>query len=153
MSLESVKAFFRLHGMEDRVISLSQSTATVSEAAMAHDVEPGQIGKTLSFKIKEEPLLILVAGDKKIDNKKYKAQFGAKAKMLSPDEALAFTGHAVGGICPFGLKNEIPVYLDASLKAYEEIIPAAGDRNSAIRLSIDEVEKYSGFKIWVDVCK
>lgn len=153
MSLESVKVFFQEHGIAHRVVSLPQSTATVGEAAEAHGVAPGQIGKTLSFKVKEAPLLILVAGDKKIDNKKYKAQFGAKAKMLSPDEALAHTGHAIGGICPFGLKTNVPVYLDISLKAYEEVIPAAGDRNSAIRLTIAEVEKYSGFTEWVDVCK
>ena len=153
MSLASVKKYFEKFGMKDRIISLDQSTATVAEAAFAHGVVPGQIGKTLSFKVGEDPLLILVAGDKRIDNKKYKSQFGIKAKMLSAEEALAWTGHAIGGICPFGLSSKLPVYLDISLRAYTEIIPAAGDRNSAIRMTIEELEKYSEFSAWIDVCQ
>lgn len=132
---------------------LETSTATVDEAANAHGVDPDQIGKTLSFKIDDKAILIVVAGTAKIDNKKYKSQFSKKAKMLSKQEALEHTGHAIGGICPFGLKNAIDVYLDISLKKHAEIIPAAGDRNSSIRLTIEELEKYSSYKDWVNVCK
>ncbi len=153
MSLESVKKFFAKHNMESRIMVLEESTATVEEAAKQHKVEPNQIAKTLSFKIDEKPILIVAAGAAKIDNKKYKAFFAKKAKMLSFDEALEHTGHSVGGICPFGLKKPIDVYLDVSLKQYNEIIPAAGSSNSSIRLSIEELEKYSSCKEWIDVCK
>ena len=153
MSLESVKNFFSPLGLENRIVTLRESTATVEEAANEHHVTPGQIGKTLAFKVGEKPLLIMVAGDKKIDNKKYKARFKAKTKMLNAEEALEFTGHPVGGICPFGLKNGIEVYLDTSLKDYDELIPAAGDRNSAIRLTLEEIEKHTDYLEWVDVCK
>ncbi|EMS78445.1 YbaK/EbsC family protein [Desulfotignum phosphitoxidans] len=153
MSLEAVKKYFVEFNMDHRVMVLEHSTATVEEAAKAHGVDPDQIGKTLSFKIDEKPILIVVAGKAKVDNKKYKGQFSKKAKMLNKDEALEYTGHAVGGVCPFGLKNPIDVYLDVSLKKHTEVIPAAGDSNSSIRLTIDELEKYSNFKKWVDVCK
>ena len=132
---------------------LKVSTATVEEAAKAHCVDPGQIGKTLSFKIDDKPILIVVAGKAQIDNKKYKSQFLKKAKMLNYEEAIEHTGHAIGGICPFGLKRRIDVFLDVSLKKYPEIIPAAGDQNSAIRLTIEELEKHSNYVDWVDVCK
>lgn len=153
MTLEAVIDYFSQYNMQDRVMVLADSTATVEEAAQAHGVDPDQIGKTLSFKLKEAPILIVVAGQAKIDNKKYKQQFSQKAKMLSRDEALEFTGHAVGGVCPFGLKSPVPVYLDVSLKKHEEVIPAAGSSHSSIRLSIDELEQYSGCREWVDVCK
>jgi len=153
MSLEAVKQYFAEHKMEQRIVVLNTSTATVGEAAKAHNVEPDQIGKSLSFKIDEKPILIVVAGEAKIDNKKYKAQFSTKAKMLNYEEVLEHTGHAVGGVCPFGLKNEIDVFLDISLKKHTEIIPAAGSHNSAIRLTIAELEKHSKFTDWVDVCK
>jgi len=132
---------------------LENSTATVEEAAQAHGVEPDQIGKTLSFKIDGEPILIVVAGKAKIDNKKYKRCFSKKAKMLNKDEALEHTGHAIGGVCPFGLKKPIDVYLDVSLKKHPEVIPAAGDRYSSIRMTVEELETYSSCKEWVDVCK
>jgi prolyl-tRNA editing enzyme YbaK/EbsC (Cys-tRNA(Pro) deacylase) len=153
MSLDAVKEYFANYKMEHRVRILETSTATVEEAAEAHGVEPDQIGKTLSFKIGERPILIVVSGKAKIDNKKYKWHFSKKAKMLSPDEVLENTGHAIGGVCPFGLKKQIDVYLDISLKKHREIIPAAGNQNSSIRLTIEELEKYSNFKEWVDVCK
>lgn len=153
MSLEAVIKYFSEYNMAHRVMVLENSTATVEEAAQAHGVNPDQIGKTLSFKIDETPILILVAGKAKIDNKKYKRHFSKKAKMLSKDEALEHTGHHIGGVCPFGLNKPINVYLDVSLKKHSEIIPAAGDRYSSIRLTIEELEKHSNCKEWVDVCK
>jgi len=153
MSLESVIEYFSEYNMDHRVMVLENSTATVEQAAHAHGVDPDQIGKTLAFKIEETPILIVVAGEAKIDNKKYKSHFFKKAKMLNKDEALEYTGHAIGGVCPFGLKKPIDVYLDVSLKKHSEVIPAAGDRNSSIRLTIEELEKYSNCKQWVDVCK
>ena len=153
MSLEAVKEFFAQYKMDHRIMVLDTSTATVEEAAKAHEVDPDQIAKTLSFKIDDKPVLIVVAGKARIDNQKYKSRFSKKAKMLSPEEALNHTGHAIGGICPFGLKREIDVYLDKSLKKHPEIIPAAGDHNASIRLTIEELEKYSNCKDWIDVCK
>lgn len=132
---------------------LEASTATVVEAASAHQVDPDQIGKTLSFKLEDKPILIVVAGTAKIDNKKYKNHFSKKAKMLKPEEALEHTGHAIGGVCPFGLKTPVDVYLDISLRRHEEIIPAAGAHNSSIRLTLEELEKYSNSRDWIDVCK
>lgn len=153
MSLEAVIEYFTKYNMDHRVMVLENSTATVDEAAQAHGVDPDQIGKTLSFKIEEEPILIVVAGKAKIDNKKYKGHFSKKAKMLNKDEALEYTGHAVGGVCPFGLKKPIDVFLDVSLKKHAEVIPAAGDNYSSIKLTIEELEKYSNCREWVDVCK
>ncbi len=153
MSLDAVKQYFSKYDIDHRIMVLEASTATVEEAAKAHGVDPDQIGKTLSFKIDENPILIVVAGKAKIDNKKYKNRFSKKATMLKYDEALEHTGHAIGGICPFGLKKQIDVYLDISIKKHKEIIPAAGDQNSSIRLTIEELEKYSNYKDWVDVCK
>jgi prolyl-tRNA editing enzyme YbaK/EbsC (Cys-tRNA(Pro) deacylase) len=152
MSAEAVKQFFSDFNMGHRVMVLDTSTATVDEAAAAHGVDPDQIGKTLSFKLDGRPILIVVAGRAKIDNQKYKHRFSKKAKMLSPAEALAYTGHAVGGVCPFGLKQPMDVYLDISLKKHREIIPAAGDQNASIRLTIEELERFSNCKDWVDVC-
>ena len=153
MSLESVKTYFSEHNMVDRIKVLESSTATVEEAAKAHRVDPDQIGKTLSFKVEDKAILVVVAGKSKIDNKKFKNQFSAKAKMLNADEVLEETGHAVGGVCPFGLKKPIDVYLDVSLKKHMEIIPAAGDQHSAIRLTIEELEQHSNYTAWVDVGK
>ena len=153
MSFEAVKNYFSQYNMEHRIMVLESSTATVEEAAQAHRVDPDQIGKTLSFKLGDKAILIVVAGNSKIDNKKYKKQFSKKAKMLNAKEALDETGHAIGGVCPFGLKKNIDVYLDVSLKKHTEIIPAAGDQHSSIRLTIEELEKYSNYKTWIDVCK
>ena len=153
MSLEAVKEYFSNFSIEHRITTLDKSTATVDEAAEAHGVDPDQIAKTLSFKLNDNPILIVVAGTARIDNQKYKSQFIQKAKMLNQQEALEHTGHAIGGVCPFGLKKPVDVYLDISLKKHKEVIPAAGDLNSTIRLTIEELEQYSNCKDWVDVCK
>ena len=122
-------------------------------AAQALGCAPQRIAKTLSFLVEEKAILIVTAGDMKIDNGKYKKQFGTKAKMLSPDQVTELIGHAVGGVCPFGVKEGVRVYLDESLKRFETVFPACGSGNSAIELTIPELEKYSGFESWIDVCK
>ena len=152
MAIEKVKEYFRQYGMEDRVRELDVSSATVELAAQALGCQPCRIAKTLSF-MADGPILIAAAGDAKIDNPKYKAQFGVKAKMLTPDEVETLIGHAVGGVCPFGINEGVTVYLDESLKRFETVFPACGSGNSAIELSIPELEQYSGFSAWVDVCK
>lgn len=153
MSIEKVKAYFKTCGMEDRVLEFPVSSATVELAAQAVGCEPGRIAKTLSFMGNEGPVLIVAAGDAKIDNHKYKQQFGTKAKMLTADEAARLIGHAVGGVCPFAVNPGVTVYLDASLKRFETVFPACGSSNSAIELTIPELEKHSGYTAWVDVCK
>jgi len=153
MSIEIVRNYFRSFGMEERIREFEVSSATVELAALAVGCEPARIAKTLSFKVGEEPILIVAAGDAKIDNRKYKDQFGKKAQMLTPDEAVALIGHAVGGVCPFGVPETVSVYLDASLKRFETVFPAAGSSNSAIELNMEELEKYSRAKSWIDVCK
>lgn len=129
------------------------SSATVELAAEALHCEPQRIAKTLSFMVDGHAVLVVAAGDAKIDNSKYKAQFGTKAKMLSPEEAESLVGHAVGGVCPFAVNEGVPVYLDVSLKRFETVFPACGSSNSAIELTISELETYSGYVEWVDVCK
>ena len=153
MSIEKVKAFFEGYGMADRVLEFPVSSATVELAAQALNCEPCRIAKTLSFFVNDGPILIVAAGDAKVDNAKYKAQFAVKAKMLSREDAERLIGHAVGGVCPFAVKEGVQVYLDASLKRFETVFPACGSSNSAIELTIPELEKYSGFTAWVDVCK
>ncbi len=153
MAIEAVKQFFDQYGMADRVREFDVSSATVELAAQALGCEPCRIAKTLSFLVDGRAILIVAAGDAKIDNPKYKAQFGTKAKMLSPDEVVELVGHAVGGVCPFGIKEGVAVYLDESLKRFETVFPACGSGNSAIELSIGELERYSGYTAWVDVCK
>ncbi len=153
MSIEKVKAFFEKYGMADRVLEFDVSSATVELAAQAVGCEPCRIAKTLSFLVDGQPILIVAAGDAKIDNPKYKARFAAKAKMLTPEEAETLVGHAVGGVCPFAVNEGVKVYLDESLKRFPTVFPACGSSNSAIELSIGELEKYSGFDSWVDVCK
>ena len=153
MSIDRVKAYFRELGVEDKVQELEESSATVELAAQALGVEPGRIAKTLSFMVDGNPILIVAAGDVKIDNAKYKKFFGAKAKMLTPDEAVTLIGHAVGGVCPFAVNDGVTVYLDESLKKFVTVFPACGSSNSAIELTMEELEKYSLFKEWVDVCK
>ena len=153
MSIEKVKAYFSQYGIADRVREFEVSSATVELAAQALNCEPCRIAKTLSFMVDGHAILIVAAGDAKIDNPKYKAQFGTKAKMLTPDEAETLIGHAVGGVCPFGINEEVAVYLDNSLKRFETVFPACGSSNSAIELSIEELEKYSGYTAWIDVCK
>lgn len=153
MSVDKVKKYFAGYGMESRVLEFDVSSATVELAAAALNCEPGRIAKTLSFLVGEQPILIVSAGDVKIDNAKYKATFGKKAKMLTQGQVTELIGHAVGGVCPFAINPGVDIYLDASLKKYETAFPACGSSNSAIELTIPEMEKYSGYKEWIDVCK
>ena len=153
MAIEKVKAYFRKYGMEERVQEFDESSATVELAAKALHCEPQRIAKTLSFMLENGSVLIVAAGDAKIDNSKYKAKFGKKAKMLSPDEVETLVGHAVGGVCPFAANEGVEVYLDVSLKRFGTVFPACGSSNSAIELTIPELEEYSGYVEWVDVCK
>jgi prolyl-tRNA editing enzyme YbaK/EbsC (Cys-tRNA(Pro) deacylase) len=139
--------------MEDNILEFEVSSATVELAAQAVGCEPARIAKSLSFKVDEEPILIVAAGDVKVDNAKYKAHFSKKAKMLTPDEVEELIGHAVGGVCPFGINEGVIVYLDESLKRFDTVFPACGSNNSAIELTIKELEKYSNYHSWVDVCK
>lgn len=153
MAIERVKTYFRQYGMEEKIRELDMSSATVELAAAALSCEPARIAKTLSFMVDGHALLVVAAGDVKIDNHKYKEQFGVKAKMLSPEEAETLVGHAVGGVCPFAVNEGVEVYLDVSLKRFETVFPACGSSNSAIELTPAELEKYSGCAGWVDVCK
>ena len=153
MAIEKVKAYFKQYGMEDRIQEFEVSSATVELAAEALRCEPRRIAKTLSFLVSGDPVLIVAAGDAKIDNPKYKAQFGTKAKMLTPAEAEELVGHAVGGVCPFAVNPGVTVYLDESLKRFQTVFPACGSGNSAIELTIPELEQYSAFTAWIDVCK
>lgn len=153
MSIEKVKAYFAQFGMEGRVLEFPVSSATVELAAQALRCEPCRIAKTLSFAVGDTPVLIVAAGDARIDNHKYKARFGTKAKMLTPEQAAQRIGHAVGGVCPFAVQPGVEVYLDVSLKRFDTVFPACGSSNSAIELTIPELEQYSGYKDWVDVCK
>lgn len=153
MSIEAVKEYWKTYHMEDRVMELGESSATVELAAHALGTQPARIAKTLSFLTEEGPILVVAAGDVKIDNAKYKAQFHQKAKMLTPPQVLELVGHPVGGVCPFAVKEGVRVYLDQSLKRFETVFPACGSANSAIELTIPELEKYSSFVQWVDVTK
>lgn len=153
MSLFRVKAYFQTYGMEHRVQEFDVSSATVELAANALHCEPQRIAKTLSFMVEGQAILIVAAGDAKIDNPKYKAKFGKKAKMLSRLEVEDLVGHAVGGVCPFAINEGVKVYLDVSLKRFDTVFPACGSSNSAIELTIPELEKYSGYAEWIDVCK
>ena len=152
MSLESVRAFFASHAPDIAIIELQTSTATVALAAEAHGVEPGQIAKTLAFRIGEQELLVVARGDARMDNRKLKERFGGKAKMLDADTVVALTGHPVGGVCPFGLATDLPVYCDRSLLAYEEVLPAAGAIHSAVRISPQHMAELVGAE-WVDLCQ
>lgn len=153
MAIEKVKEYFRQWDMEDRIQEFDVSSATVELAAEALHIEGCRIAKTLSFHLEDRVILVVAAGDARVDNKKYKAQFGKKAKMLSFDEAEQMIGHAVGGVCPFAVNEGVEVYLDESLKRFETVFPACGSSNSAIELTIPELEQYSGYREWVDVCK
>ena len=153
MAIDKVKKYFQQWGIEDRIQEFDVSSATVALAAEALRCEECRIAKTLSFHVDEQVVLIVTAGDARVDNKKYKACFGKKAKMLAFDEAEPLIGHAVGGVCPFAVNEGVRVYLDESLKQVETVFPACGSSNSAIELTIPELEKYSGFEKWVDVCK
>ena len=154
MAIEAVRAYLRELGMEDRIREFDVSSATVELAAQAVGCEPARIAKTLSFVHEDGALLIVCAGDAKVDNSKFKALFHHKATMLSPDQALALTGHAVGGVCPFAIQGpRVTVYLDVSLKRFGTVFPAAGSANSAVRLGLEELERCSRSAGWIDVCK
>ena len=153
MSIEKVREYFTTLGIENKIMEFDVSSATVELAAIAVGVEGARIAKTLSFLVKDEPILIVVAGDGRVDNKKYKATFSAKAKMLSHDQAAEMIGHAVGGVCPFAVNEGVRIYLDESLKRFETVFPACGSSNSAIELTCDELFSLSGAIEWADVCK
>lgn len=153
MSVERVKAYLAQFGMEDRVQEFDTSSATVELAAQTVGCEPARIAKSLSFLIDGHAVLVVTAGDTRIDNPKYKARFGTKAKMLTPEQAVELVGHAVGGVCPFAVNEGVEVYLDESLKRFETVFPACGSANSAIELTCDELERCSQCEEWVDVCK
>jgi len=152
MSLESVRQFFAEHAPDIEIIEMSQSTATVEMAARVHGVAPGQIAKTLSLKVKDEVVLIVTRGDARLDNRKLKAALGAKARMLSVDEVVNWTGHPVGGVCPFGLENPLKVYCDESLRRFDEVLPAAGAVHSAVRITPQRMAELTQAQ-WVDVCE
>lgn len=151
MSLETAKAYVQSKGYGDRIMEFDVSSATVELAAQAVGTEPERIAKSLTFMVEEQPVMILCAGDAKISNPKYKAYFHKKAKMLTRDEVHELIGHDVGGVCPFGIKDGVAVYLDESLKRFDIIYPACGSGNSAVKLSIPELEEISGFREWIDV--
>lgn len=153
MSIERVRDYFKQWNLDGQILEFEVSSATVELAAQALHCEGKRIAKTLSFQVKEDTVLIVTAGDAKIDNGKYKAFFGTKAKMLSPDQVSEKIGHAVGGVCPFAVPDEVKVYLDVSLKRFDTVYPACGSSNSAIELNSEELEKYSGSLGWIDVCK
>ena len=153
MSIKIVRTYLKQFDAADRILEFDTSSATVELAARAVGCEPARITKTLSFKVGESCILVAAAGDARIDNAKYKARFGTKAKMLGPEEVSAMTGHAVGGVCPFGVPEDVKVYLDVSMKRFETVFPAAGSSNSAIEVTPEELEEFSRAEGWVDVCK
>ncbi|MEG0449666.1 MAG: YbaK/EbsC family protein [Lysinibacillus sp.] len=153
MAIEKVRQHFQQWNIQDRIRELASSSATVEQAAQALGCEPERIAKTLSFSVNDEPILIVAAGDAKIDNAKYKATYESKAKMLLKEEVNDLIGHDVGGVCPFGVNEGVTIYLDESLKRFKTVFPACGSSNSAIELTIPELEQFSTYKNWVDVCK
>lgn len=153
MSIEKAKEYLSKYDLSKRVLELEQSTSTVKEAATSLSCSEGEIAKTLSFFVNDTPIIIVAAGDKKIDNSKYKKEFNCKAKMIPSDEVEEKIGHKVGGVCPFGIKGNVKVYLDISLKEYTFIYPACGSSNSAIKLTVEELEQISNYDKWIDVCK
>lgn len=153
MSVEKVREYFKPYGIENRILEPEESSATVEEAARAVGCEPARIAKTMSFLTSEGPILVVLAGDARTDNKKYKEEFHEKAKMIRPENVEELIGHAPGGVCPFAINEGVTVYLDESLKRFETVFPAAGSGNSAIELSLEELEKYSHAVKWVNVGK
>ncbi|MBW3702148.1 EBSC protein [Bacillus aerophilus] len=153
MSIKQVKDYFKQYEMDTRIQEFSVSSATVDLAASALGCEPERIAKTLSFLVNGQAILVVTSGDAKVDNKKFKEYFKTKAKMLPPQEVVDLVGHEIGGVCPFAIKNGVSVYLDMSLKRFETVYPACGSSNSAIELTIKQLEKYSGYSQWIDVCK
>ena len=153
MAIEKVRAYFAQHGMAERILEFDVSSATVDLAAQALGCEPCRIAKSLSFMVNSAAVLVVAAGDARIDNPRFKAQFGVKAKMLTPDEAVSLIGHAVGGVCPFGVNPGVPVYLDESLRPFDIVYPAAGNSASGVRLTVEELERASEAVGWVHVTK
>ena len=153
MSVERVKEYLKRFGLDGRVRELPESSATVALAARALRCGEGEIAKSLTFMVSGEPIMIVAAGDARIDNHRYKEEFGAKAKMLTPDEVRELVGHEVGGVCPFAVNGGVKVYLDKTLRRYEVVYPACGSSNSAVGMTIEELERASGYIKWVDVCK
>ena len=153
MAIDKVKKYFESIGELDRILEFDESTATVDEAAKAVGCEPGNIAKTISLLVEEKPILILLAGDVKIDNHKFKDIFHTKTKMIPIDEVEGYIGHAVGGVCPFAVNDGVPIYLDESLKRFETVYPAAGNEHSAVRLQLDELEQFIKSAGWVDISK
>lgn len=153
MSIEKVRAYFKEQGIEDKIQEFEVSSATVELAAQALGCEPERIAKSITFQAGDRIIMIVTAGDQKIDNPKYKAQFGTKAKMLAREEAEDLIGHAVGGVCPFAVNEGVEIYLDESLKRFETVFSACGSSNSAAEFTIPELEKYTNYLEWIDVCK
>ncbi len=153
MAIEVVREYLKQWNADERIIEFPTSSATVELAAQAAGCEPARIAKTLSFLVNDHAVLIVAAGDVKVDNAKYKALFHTKAKMLTAEQVTEMIGHAVGGVCPFGVKEGVEIYLDESLKRFQTVFPAAGSSNSAIEVTMEELETYSGSRNWVDVCK
>lgn len=153
MAIEIVREYFKNFGIENRILKFTESSATVELAAMAVGCEPKRIAKSLTFMVDNNPVLVVTAGDAKVDNSKYKAVFNTKVKMLTPEEVDSMIGHSIGGVCPFGIKENVTVYLDVSLQRFDTVYPACGSSNSAIALTIKELEKYSNYSSWVDICK
>lgn len=153
MSFDRAKKHLMKYSLDKRIIEFSISTATVREASSALGCTDGEIAKSLGFLINEKAILVIVAGDQKIDNAKFKNEFKVKAKMIPFDDVERLIGHKAGGVCPFGVNNDVSVYLDESLKKYHTIYPACGSHNSAVKLTIEELEKTSNYRSWVDVCK
>ena len=153
MAIEAVREYMKQWGAQDRILEFEVSRATVELAAQAVGCEPARIAKTLSFFVGDHPILIVVAGDRRVDNHKYKEVFLTKARMLTPEQAVELVGHAVGGVCPFAVKPGVEIYLDESLRQFDTVFPAAGSSNSAIEVTMEELERFSGSTNWVDVCK
>ncbi|MBY5813938.1 YbaK/EbsC family protein [Rhizobium leguminosarum] len=152
MSLESVRAFFRAHAPDIEIIETAESSPTVALAAEAHGVEPAQIAKTICLRVGEQMILVVAGGTARLDNRKFKDTFGAKGRMLDAEEVVAVTSHPVGGVCPFGLPSPLPIYCDISLKRFDEVVPAAGSTNSAVRIETERLAELTGAS-WVDVCQ
>ncbi len=153
MAIEAVREYLKKWNADGRILEFPVSSATVELAAQAVGCAPARIAKTLSFLVEEKAVLIVTAGDAKVDNSKFKQYFHTKARMLTPEQAVEMVGHAVGGVCPFGVKEGTEIYLDESLRRFETVFPAAGSSNSAIEVTMEELEEFSGSSAWVDLCK
>ncbi|MEK1892625.1 MAG: YbaK/EbsC family protein [Rhizobium sp.] len=152
MTLETVRAFFSAHAPDIEIVETAESSSTVALAAEAHGVDPAQIAKTICLRVGEETMLVVAGGLARLDNRKFKDTFGGKGRMLGPEEVVEVTSHPVGGVCPFGLPKILPIYCDVSLRRFDEVVPAAGSTNSAVRISTERLAELTG-ATWVDVCQ